>query len=142
MALLVDTPKVNAPYDPDKEILEAVDILHEDKDKHPGCGKRRARKADKTLREKSYQRELENENERLKNEVRSLEVKLKPENTEKVKKKSLEKMNAQNENYIVLQCQHKNSQCQSTCYHKRSTSLHTSNSKKRARQLNYSCWHQ
>ena len=51
----------------------------------------------KTLREKLDQRELENENERLKNEVRSLEAKLKPKNTEKIKKKSVEKTNAQND---------------------------------------------
>ena len=31
MALLVDTPKANAHYDSDKEILEAVDVLHENK---------------------------------------------------------------------------------------------------------------
>ena len=51
----------------------------------------------KTLKEKLDRRELENENERLKNEVRSLEAKLKPGNTEKVKKKSIEKRNAQND---------------------------------------------
>ena len=41
IALLVDTPKVNAHYDPDEEIFEAADILHENKGdkKHPGCGK-------------------------------------------------------------------------------------------------------
>ena len=32
IALLVDTPKVNAHYDPDGEILKAVDILHENKE--------------------------------------------------------------------------------------------------------------
>ena len=32
IALLADTPKVNAHYDPDGEILEAVDILHENKE--------------------------------------------------------------------------------------------------------------
>ena len=32
IALLVDTPKVNAHYDPDGEIFEAVGILHENKE--------------------------------------------------------------------------------------------------------------
>ena len=45
-----------------------------------------------TLREKLDQRE--HKNKRLINEGRSLEAKLKPENAEKVKKKSLEKTNA------------------------------------------------
>ena len=97
MALLADTPKVNAHYNSDKEILEAVDILHENKEINTLAVENEAlEKQIKTLREKLDQRELENEKERLKNEVRSLEAKLKPENTEKVKTKSLEKTNAQN----------------------------------------------
>ena len=98
MAPLVDTPKVNAHYDSDKEILEAVDSLHENKEINTLAVKNEElEKQIKTLMEKLDQRELENENERLKNEAKSLQAKLKPENTEKVKKKSLEKTNAQND---------------------------------------------
>ena len=53
MPLLVDAPKVNAHYDSNKEILEQFlrQLIFCMKikrlDKHPGCGKRRTRKADK-----------------------------------------------------------------------------------------------
>ena len=97
MALLVGTPKANVHYDSYKEVLEAVDILHENKEINTLAVENEGlEKQIKTLREKLDQRENENENEneRLKNEVRSLEAKLKPENTKKVKKKSLEKTNA------------------------------------------------
>ena len=75
MALLVYTPKVNAHYDSDKEVLEAVDILHENKEINILAVENKGlEKQINTLREKLDQRELENENERLKNEVRSLEA--------------------------------------------------------------------
>ena len=97
IALLVDTPKVNAHYDPDGEIFEAVDILHENKETKSTLAveNEELEKQIKTLKEKLDRRELENE--KLKNEVRSLEAKLKPGNTEKVKKKGIEKRNAQND---------------------------------------------
>ena len=98
MPLLVDTPKLNARYDSDKEILDAISILHENKEINTlAVENEELERQIKTLRNKLNHRELENEHERLKNEVRSLEAKLKPENTEKVKKKYLEKANAQND---------------------------------------------
>ena len=98
MPLLVDTPKVNARYDSDKELLDAINILHENKEINTlAVENKELQRQIKTLRNKLNHRELENEHERLKNEVRSLEAKLKPENTEKVKKKCLEKANAQND---------------------------------------------
>ena len=70
MVLLVDIPKVNADYDSDKKILEAVDILHENKEINNLAVENEAlEKQIKTLREKLDQRELQNKNERLKNEV-------------------------------------------------------------------------
>ena len=73
MALLVDTPKVNAHYDSDKEILEAVDILHGNKEMNTlAVENEELEKQIKTLREKLDQRELENET--LKSKVRSLKT--------------------------------------------------------------------
>ena len=67
MALLVDIPKVNGDYDSDKKILEAVDILHENKEINNLTVENEAlEKQIKTLREKLDQRELQNKNERLK----------------------------------------------------------------------------
>ena len=97
---MVDTPKVDAHSDSDKEILKAVDILHENTEINTlAVEKEETRKADKDTEGKLDHRKRENENERLKNEVRFLEAKLKPENTEKVRKKSLGKTNALNDKY-------------------------------------------
>ena len=56
-------PKVNAHYDSDKEVLEAVDILHENKEINTlAVENEELEKYIKTPSEKLDQRELESEN--------------------------------------------------------------------------------
>ena len=52
MPLLIATPKINAYYDSDKEILEAFDILHENKEINTlAVENEELEKQSKTLRE-------------------------------------------------------------------------------------------